>query len=84
MSGYDKLFPTSVMSQITDMIESRTISASDILSRKQQILPHFKVATASELAQALIGSLHALPDSEKRILISSLQRTISDEVDNAI
>ena len=84
MSGYDKLFPASVMSRLTDMIESRTVSASDIINRRQQVLPHFKVATASELAEALIGSLHSLPDSEKRLVIAALQRTVSDDVDNAI
>jgi len=82
MSGYDRLFPSELMSLITDVIENRTISAGDIISRKQQILPHHKVAIASELAQAVIGALHTLPDSAKQQLITALAGTMSSDIDN--
>jgi hypothetical protein len=81
MIGYDRLFPPELVSAITDMIESRTVSAGDIINRRQTILSHHKVATSSELALALLGSLSSMSDSNKKELIGMLRKTIADEID---
>lgn len=77
MSKFEVMFPQHIMSVLTDACETRIVSARDLSSRNHPILPHHKVATAGELASAVMGCLHSMRDEDKINLIESLRATIS-------
>lgn len=72
-----EIFPPRVIDAIQDAVQARVVSAGDLMQRKHPILPEHRVAMPDELAQAVIGCIHTLPDDLKRELIRALERTIS-------
>lgn len=73
MHEYAKLFPKDLMDRISDMIESRLVTAGELKNRKHQIMDHYKIGTSAEISSYLIGCLLTLSDQEKQQMIDLLR-----------
>lgn len=77
----EEVFPRAVVDWIMAMVDSRVVSAGDLINKRLPIHPHYKTAPADELVMAVIGSMHAMPDAVKAELIACLRRTMGSEID---